>query len=373
MSALQNGRKEGSWLAVQWKGWMRRLQALDFWRMLVAFGLACVTSILIRQQGAENTYASWRSVGPVTVSVPREDLGWDVHLLGGDYEVALQVSVDVFHLGNTLTPKDFTVSMDPRRLSALIRSAGVGGGIREVEYVVHPSDVLEKPSGVDIREIRGNVLKVRYEAMVTREVPVHLTLDRRGQQEGWTYDCRLLQGVVTVHGPESVVGGIASLSTEPVYLQDTRAYTGMVRLQVPARWEDVQFSRSQVEYEVRPEQNSMNAVTRAFHDLQVLFLFRGDNFLHPQFLHGVSPRVTLHLTGPSMVLKSLNPEQLRVVCDLTPFTMAGGQDVRLQVLGLPEGVQVAEILPAEVLSLQLIDMREPLRPLGAPSPERQAP
>ena len=362
MSALPNNKKsgEGSWLALRWKAGMRKLQMLDIWRMMVALGLACATSVLIRQQSATSAYAGWKSVEAVTVQVPRKPLESEVRLFEENYTVTLQVSVDVFHMDNPLSSKDFVVTMDPVRLGSLIRQAGVGGGVRQVEYEVQPADVLEKPSGVDIREIRGGKLQVRYEPVVSREVPVHLTLDRRGQQEGWTYECHLLQGqgVVAVRGPESEVAKIAGIPTEPIQLQDTRPYTGMVRLQTPSNGEWVHISRSQVEYEVKPEQNTMNAIRRAFNDLSVVFLSRYESFLHPRQVSESSPRVNVHLSGPSMVLKNLNPEQLRVVCDLTPYTMAGGQKVRLQVLGLPEGVQVEDILPQEYLTLELYDMRE---------------
>ncbi|MGN0866795.1 MAG: hypothetical protein ACI4SG_03850 [Oligosphaeraceae bacterium] len=368
MSALQNNKKggEGSWLALRWKEWMHKLQMLDIWRMMVAFGLAVATAVLIRQQSATSAYAGWQSVGPVPVQVP-QNLGNEVRVLEGNYAVTLQVSVDVFHMDNSLSPREFKVSMDPLRLGSLIRQAGPGSGIRQVEYEVQPADVLEKPAGVDIREIRGAVLQVRYEPVVNREIPVHLTLDRRRQQEGWTYDCRPLQGVVVVRGPDSEVAGIASIATEPVVLQDTRAYTGMVRLQRPGNGEWIQLSRSEVEYEVRPEQNTMDKIVRAFTEIQVVFLARGESFLHPRLANGESPRVSVYLSGPSMVLKSLSTEQFRVVCDLTPYTLPGGQKVRLQVLGLPEGVQVTEILPQSTLSLELYDVREPLLPGMAPS------
>ncbi len=375
MSALPNNKKsgEGNGFALRWKSWMRKLQMLDIWRMMVSFGLAVATVVLIRQQSASSAYAGWKSVGPVAVQAPQGNWGGEVRIFEGDYTVTLQVSVDAFRRDTAFSDRDFKVSMDPVRLGALIRQAGPGSGIRQVEYEVHPSDVLEKPAGVHIREIRGGRLQVRYESMVSREVPVHLTLDRRGQREGWTYDCRLLQGgVVTVRGPESEVANIVSLATEPVLLQDTRAYTGMVRLQPPANGELLQYSHTQVEYEVRPEKNTMEEASRAFNDLSVFFLTRGESFLHPRLGNGEFPRVNVYLNGPSMVLKSMNPEQLRVICDLTPYTLPGGQNVRLQVQGVPAGVQVTEILPRDTLSLELYDMREPLLPGVAPAPAPEA-
>ena len=48
------------------------------------------------------------------------------------------------------------------------------------------------------------------------------------------------------------------------------------------------------------------------------------------------------------VLDELKPEQLRVVCDLTPFTLEGGQKVKIEVSGYPDGVVVEEVSPREL-------------------------
>ncbi len=349
-----------STLRRHWKNLGSWLQVLDFWRLMVAFGLACGTLFLIRQQFSNSGYSAWREIQNVTVEIPRSGLGVDVSLDDRPCTVDLMVTVDLLHLGRPISAGDFKIAVDPRRLGALIRNREDDDGQdeREVVYRVEPSDVLVKPDGVEIREIKSEYLHVVYEPMVTKEVPVRISLDRRHQEEGWSYDCRLIQEIVVVHGPLSQVKNIDSVATEPVELRETQAYSGMAALQVPPGFADVHFSRSKVEYKVVPERETMEDATRAFNNVQVVFLTRGDSTLRPRLSDGIAPRRNIHLQGPSKVLKSLTPEQLRLVCDLTPYTMEGGHKVRLQPLWLPEGVQVVEIFPAPDLTVELTDLRE---------------
>ena len=343
-----------------WKNLGSWLQVLDFWRLVVAFGLACGTFFLLRQQFSSSGYSAWREIQNVAVEIPRSGLGVDVSLDDRPFTVDLMVTVDLLHLGRPISAGDFKISADPRRLGALIRNQANADGLDECEVVYHveASDVLVKPDGVEIREIKSDDLHVVYEPMVTKEVPVRLSLDRRHQEEGWSYDCRLIQEIVVVHGPASQVKRIDSVTTEPVELQETQAYSGMVALQVPPGFADVHFSRSKVEYKVVPEKETMEDTTRAFNNVQVVFLTRGDSTLRPRLPDGIAPRRNVHLQGPSKVLKSLTPEQLQLVCDLTPYTMEGGHKVRLQPLWLPEGVQVVEIFPEPDLTVELTDLRE---------------
>ena len=63
---------------------------------------------------------------------------------------------------------------------------------------------------------------------------------------------------------------------------------------------------------------------------------------------GRTPLVNIRLRGAAKVLDELKPEQLRVVCDLTPFTLEGGQKVKIEVSGYPDGVVVEEVSPREL-------------------------
>ena len=51
-----------------WRRFSRRIEAMDFWRVLISFILAVITCLIIRgQRNANSGYASWRTIKDVPV------------------------------------------------------------------------------------------------------------------------------------------------------------------------------------------------------------------------------------------------------------------------------------------------------------------
>ncbi|GEM_PF-4217256 len=336
--------------------WDRRLRAFDFWRLLIALGLALVTCSVIRRQGADSSYASWREIKNVQVTLGNQSLAGNLYVLPQTFQVDLNVAVDALHRTGSYQPEQFGIEINEQRLLAVLNSLPQNNSAdpQVVDYTITEADVVTKPAGVVVRGVAHANLKIKCDRIGVREVPVRLTVDRNQEESGWTYECVPLTSVVRVTGPEYMLSRIKTISTEMIVPKDTQTYHGMIGLVKPADMPELSLSMDHIEYEVIPQKDSKELVTRAFNHLQIYFLMRGDSMLEPKFVPGESSReVDIHLRGPSKILKGMSIEDLRVVCDLTPYTMAGKQNVKLGVLDLPDGVKVVEILPRGILAVEL--------------------
>lgn len=345
---------EGRKLRVTWNKCRRTLDRLGAWRWLFAFGLALVTYRLVDNQMQTSPYALWRVVENVPVQV--EDDAFDnIYIIPNQsFAVSLVLAVDALHFGMNITPADFEIKVNAQRLKFLLKDVPSRTEALTIVYEIQPADIMTKPGGVDIREIKNAKLKILCDRTSRREVPVRLKLNRERQEKGWGYDCQIVApSVVSVQGPAFLVNQLAELESEPIVLEGTQPYRGMANLKLDSEMTKMYYSHTQVEYNVVPQKESGRTTVRAFKDVRICFLNRGDSRLRPILGQDSDAFVQLQLKGPNKVVNSMDPEHLRVICDLTPFTLEGGQKVKLQVFGLPEGVQVERILPDEVLNMQL--------------------
>lgn len=359
-----------------WRCLERRLRDFDFWRLVVAFGLALMTWVVIRRQSAESPFAAWREIKQVSIIVEDSAHMGNLYLLPRTYYVDLEVSVDAMHRSTAFQADQFGIEINEQRLMTVLNSRpdNASAEPQEVDYWVVEADVVKKPAGVDIRGIKNGHLKIKCDQIGVREMQVRLKIDPKQEVPGWTYECSSLTSIVRVTGPMYQLARLEPISTEVIMPKETQPYRGLARLVKPLDMPEITLSTEQIEYEVIPQKDSKEIGNREFKRLQIFFLMRGDSMLEPQFDSSESTReVDIHLRGPSKVLKAMTPEDIRVVCDLTPYTMAGKQNVKLRVLNLPEGVQVEEILPRDILTVELGYRRDSQpKAVIAPDPEAGA-
>ena len=328
-----------------WRRFSRRIEAMDFWRVLISFILAVITCLIIRgQRNANSGYASWRTIKDVPVHFIAQGDSDIAVRTGQDLRVDLDVSVVFISQGTLITADDFAIEGSLDRLAA----AAAGKVASTVEYTVQNSDVVKKPAGVEIRRIRNKRLDVAFDRIVSREVPVRLNVDTSQQQPGWIYKCEPIKPVVLVRGLAPVVNSITWVESEPIVVKDTQSYTGRVELRPPGNSGSVSLDRYWEDYRVTVRKDSNEEMRRSYNNLPVFFITSFDSNLRPMLPGGRTPLVNIRLRGAAKVLDELKPEQLRVVCDLTPFTLEGGQKVKIEVSGYPDGVVVEEVSPREL-------------------------
>ena len=337
-----------------WNKYRRLLDRLGIWRWLFAFVLALVTYHLMDNQMQTSPYALWRVVENVPVEVDCEAMDNIYILPNQEFFVSLELAVDALHFGKNITSDDFRIRVNAQRLGVLLNDVPSRTEALKIKYEVQPADIMTKPGGVNIRKIKKADLEIECDRMTHREVPVRLKLNRDHQEKGWGYDCQIVApSIVSVIGPAYLLNQLSEIESEPIILEGTQPYRGMADLNLSAEMRTLYCSHTQVEYNVVPQKESGRSTVRSFKDVRICFLNRGDSRLRPVLSRDTDPFVELQLKGPNKVMNAMDAEHLRVVCDLTPFTLEGGQRVTLQVFGLPEGVQVERILPDGILNVQL--------------------
>ena len=102
-----------------WRRFSRRIEAMDFWRVLISFILAVITCLIIRgQRNANSGYASWRTIKDVPVHFIAQGDSDIAVRTGQDLRVDLDVSVVFISQGTLITADDFAIEGSLDRLAA---------------------------------------------------------------------------------------------------------------------------------------------------------------------------------------------------------------------------------------------------------------
>ncbi|MBK6807979.1 MAG: hypothetical protein IPG81_03570 [Sandaracinaceae bacterium] len=185
-------------------------------------------------------------------------------------------------------------------------------------------------------------IPLSWEQRVERQVPVEV--DGVGELRSGlvlTGPAVPVPSSLGVVGPESAVAGLSVLLTSPVDLTTLREGTVERRLDVVGLPELTRFtSESQVSVTYRV---GRNLETRTFRGLAL-------EALNGAFRRARPAEVRVEIRGLREIIRDIDPLQLVPVVDLAGLPMGPGtQSVRVQVRGVPSGVEVVSVHPAEVL------------------------
>jgi YbbR domain-containing protein len=214
------------------------------------------------------------------------------------------------------------------------------GGDLDVYYF--SEEQFDLPAGVSLTQMAPASIPLSWEQRVERRVPVEV------QQVGdlrsgliLTAPPSPIPGVLGVVGPESAVNGLSVLLTAPVDISTLREGTVERRLDVIGLPELTRFtSESQVSVSYRV---ARNLETRTFRGLAVEVLNGSFRRIRPA-------EVRVEVRGLREIIGEITPEQLVPIVDLEGVTeAAGATSLRVQVRGMPVGVEVVSVHPAEVL------------------------
>ncbi|MCQ2397392.1 MAG: hypothetical protein MJ106_06830 [Lentisphaeria bacterium] len=349
------------------------LRAIDVWRLLISVILAVCAYIVISNYSDNGKYSVWRRL-EVPVEIHTEDGDGRIYLQEQTYSVEVEFSVDILHCNKVFMPEDFGIKIDLNRLQASMGDFSPSNKNVEplrIPYKIAVTDVYRKPVGVSIRNInKGHAdINIICDRILGRQLSVVVNVDRSRQLPSWTYECVPKTPVVTVSGPAFEVNKLEKIQCD-ISPEGRQQYTEAVALRVPHTVGcELLLDPSSIECSVTPKRDSYEEVERVFNNLRVFFLNRLDCQLHPKVRGGEEAmNVNVYLRGLGKILDAVSTEQLRVVCDLTPYTLAGGQHVKLMVMGLPDGVSVERITPQDALEVELVHEESP-----APQNEKAAP
>jgi hypothetical protein len=212
----------------------------------------------------------------------------------------------------------------------------------DLDVYYFSEEQFDLPAGVALSQMAPASIPLSWEQRVERQVPVEV--DGVGELRSGlvlTGPAVPVPSSLGVVGPESAVAGLSVLLTSPVDLTTLREGTVERRLDVVGLPELTRFtSESQVSVTYRV---GRNLETRTFRGLAL-------EALNGAFRRARPAEVRVEIRGLREIIRDIDPLQLVPVVDLAGLPMGPGtQSVRVQVRGVPSGVEVVSVHPAEVL------------------------
>ncbi|MCA9577743.1 MAG: CdaR family protein [Polyangiales bacterium] len=212
----------------------------------------------------------------------------------------------------------------------------------DLDVYYFSEEQFDLPAGVSLTQMAPASIPLSWEQRVERGVPVEVeTVGELRSGLVLTGPPVLVPNTLGVVGPESAVDGLGVLLTEPVNLATLREGTVERRLHVLGLPELTRFTgESQVSVTYRV---GRNLETRTFRGLEV-------EPLNGTYRRARPSAVRIEVRGLREIIGDITPDQLVPVVDLEGVTPAiGSASVRVQVRGLPSGVEVVSVQPAEIL------------------------
>ncbi len=333
--------RRSRWATV-WR-WLIR----DPWRkgiaLVLAIGCWWVLNLSLHRPGSQQ----WEKIDNVPVSLePDDDLfasQYDISMQSlNPREVALLVAVDAWGI-DQLTAKNFRIHINPQNLH--FTNDGLRTQPLEATYTLRSTDLVEKPDGVTLRGFAPSVVSFHWDRKIAKQVPVQLNLVNQLPD---TLACHA-QPAPPLHviGPAYLVNQISVIETEPILLNQQSPGTvtlESVQLQLPSQFATLELERRHipVNLEITDLQQSK---TRFVKDIRLNYLSNPDSALVLQNAAQLPRKVSIYVSGPAGLLKELKADRLMAICDLTPFSMPGPQDVTVQVMNLPPEVTVTRMTP----------------------------
>ncbi|MCA9300210.1 MAG: YbbR-like domain-containing protein [Phycisphaerales bacterium] len=292
-----------------------------------------------------------------------------VDLLEGDTPPGHVLQQDLPDVNVTVTgPTRVFARLDSRELESLQLRPFRSG---QTSYTINSTD-FRLPSGLEVVEIRPQVIAVRLERLVDVDLPIQINTRGRPSR-GYEVTSRTVSpATIRVTAPESYVEQMDAIFTETVDLTGrTESFEDVVALLTPDRFitydATVDISVA-VQIEPLVEERDLT-------DLPIRLLGP-----EPPGLDIAVPdaTVSVHVVGPVAAFDRLEAQGIyagvnMAQVDFSAYAQetldgAANQPATLEIRGLPDSVEVVQIQPAEVL---LVVTAEPLPeppPLPPPLP-----
>jgi YbbR domain-containing protein len=208
--------------------------------------------------------------------------------------------------------------------------------------------LVDTGSNVQVVEIVPSSVQLSWAVESERRVPIEVALEGKpGKNLELSGALQVEPSFVTLRGPEGVLAGLRSVSTETLSL--ARFGLGAHKRRVPLEPPPdhvvyLETTAAEVAFSIAPA-----VAERTFRRLEVATVGEGRSVLRPD-------RVSVTLRGPHELLDELEPEALVPYVELDPEHFTGTRSYDVQLRGVPDGVAAPTILPPSVL----------VRPKGKP-------
>ncbi len=328
----------------------------DPWRKLVALGLGILCWLGIRNtlNNRNITGQHWFTVNNVPVTISATALNGPERYYfargnGSVGNVSLDVAVDFWHQDMVLNPSDFRIELPLETLA--FEDDGRRTEPLQHEYTLVETDIREKPSMVLIRTITPKTVSLRWDKYVSREIPVHVNY-KDWLPRNRSAQMQVTPAVVTVTGPAFMVNQITAIQTAEFDLRNDQDFDMELELLPPSGFAECVLGTEKVMLKVDIRDNT-EIISRRFDNVRVNILNRLDATFEVDRNSVVSDQVSVIVTGAADKVNRIAENGLGAYCDLTNFSSSGVQNVKVQLLGLPEGVKTT-VEPSEFLRLKMV-------------------
>lgn len=209
-------------------------------------------------------------------------------------------------------------------------------GLNEYEAVILPSDV-PVPFGVEVLEITPNIVNIRLEREITKEVPVRMQLTGDLAPELRLIKQDLVPEKMMISGPVEVMRRISQLKTTPV-AQSSLEGEGEIRIglaDLDPRVTLLEPPASGFLFQYSVKARTANLTIK---NIKIKFLASQQDFISKQ------KEVAVDILAPEG--RSLRESEVQVIAEI-PDESKGVTAVKLRAI-LPEGVHLLQIHPETI-------------------------
>jgi YbbR domain-containing protein len=200
-----------------------------------------------------------------------------------------------------------------------------------------PDNLLGRPRGVEVARIVPNRLSLLVDERMQRTIPVEPSFLGELPAGYATYQKLATPETVTVVGPRSKIEAVAGMRTDPIPLDNRTesfvARVGAVPDSPEIRVLDSRLLTVRVEIDVAPTDVVLQ-------EIPVVLMGQ----VYEATVRPAAVRVTL--TGPPALVENIEPEQVRVVVDVTELVP------RATAYDLPPRVEFVDVPASDLIRLQ---------------------
>jgi hypothetical protein len=209
-------------------------------------------------------------------------------------------------------------------------------------YYLDP-ERIEIPAGVEITQIAPATIPLQWADRAQRTLPVRPTIEGHpGDGLMLSDELQVRPQVVTVTGPAPEISPLDHVTTDPIMiagLSSGRHERRVPLMRLPPHAEYDGDGMANVVFEVAPQ-----IAERSLPRLEVAVVGGVVRELRPS-------RVRVRLRGTPATLDAMDAMQIVPYVDVSELDEnAGAQSVPIRVRGIPEGVELIDIEPADVLA-----------------------
>lgn len=286
----------------------------DFWRKFMALFLALLLCLAINRR--MRSFDRCPDV-PVELKLPAATALRDQNLP----RVTIQVSGNRSQLSE--------INPAAIRIRAEIDPASIVAG-EPYKLRLHTSDVAGLPLGVRVAEIMPRDVVIHLEPMVSKRVPVKPRFNSESNLplDYAVAETRLSPSEVVLVGPESLLGPVASVYTEPIPLDERvrESFEYQVSLRIP---QNLRSDRDRVEAQV----DIVKAVTLRTFAAVPLRIVQSPEAASGLAAKSISPpSVTVEVSGPKGALAEMHSNELKAYLDMDALDKPGTFQLPVKVL-----------------------------------------